>query len=305
MADTLEKYLLADHGTRIQTVDLRDAWRTGLAHQTLPPAVRALLGELSAAAVLLASSLKFDGSLILQMQGDGPVALMVAECDAQLRLRATASLRNDVDLPPDGTLASLLNPHGGGRFALILDPRNRAEGQQPYQGVVPLQDDSVAQALEHYMRQSEQLDTRLWLAADEHRAAGLLLQRLPAHGGHGQASLAAMDDGWTTAAALADTLRPGELLSLDGPTLMHRLFHQLPLTSYAPQRVQWHCPCSRERVSNMLRMLGTPELEDMLAGQADIEVACNFCGKPYVFDPVDLAGLLTGAQEGGQPPTTH
>src|SRR5690606_31827297 len=179
MTDLLKKYLFQDHSVRVQAVRLDEAWRTGLAHQSHPPCVQRLLGELTAAAVLLASNIKFDGSLVLQLQGDGPVALIVVECTSDLTIRATASLREGLSVPRDGNLQSLLNSQGQGRFIVVLDPQRKNAAMQPYQGVVPLEGDSVAQVLEHYMRNSEQLDTRLWLAADAHHTAGLLLQRMP------------------------------------------------------------------------------------------------------------------------------
>ncbi|MGH8842674.1 MAG: Hsp33 family molecular chaperone HslO, partial [Advenella sp.] len=152
--DQLQKYLLDDRSTRIQTVDLTETWHTGLAHQSYPPVVRDLLGQLCAASVLLASNIKFDGSLVLQLQGDGALALIVVECQSDLSLRATVQLRQDFVVPDNATFQSLLNANGNGRFIVILDPADRQEGQQPYQGVVPMEGDSVAKVLEHYMKQS-------------------------------------------------------------------------------------------------------------------------------------------------------
>lgn len=183
MTDQLKKYLLPDHSTRVQAVRLSNAWQTGLAHQSLPECVQTLLGELVAAATLLAANIKFDGSLVLQLQGDGPVALIVVECTADLSIRATATLRENHDIPADGTLQTLLNKNGEGRFVVVLDPKREDSTMQPYQGIVPLEGSSVAQVLELYMKSSEQLDTRLWLAADDKYCAGLLLQRLPGQGG--------------------------------------------------------------------------------------------------------------------------
>src|SRR5690606_1609265 len=206
-----------------------------------------------AAAVLLASNIKFDGSLVLQLQGDGPVALIVVECTSDLTIRATASLREGLSVPRDGNLQSLLNSQGQGRFIVVLDPQRKNAAMQPYQGVVPLEGESVAQVLEHYMRDSEQLDTRLWLAADAHHTAGLLLQRMPDHGGTEAPRRA--HDTWERAVALGSTIESAELLSLDTDTLIHRLFWEDALVAFDPREVSWHCPCTRERVANMLRML--------------------------------------------------
>jgi len=295
MTDLLKKYLFQDHSVRVQALKLDEAWRTGLAHQSYPPCVQRLLGELAAAAVLLAANIKFDGSLVLQLQGDGPVSLIVVECTSDLSIRATASLREGLAVPRNGSLQSLLNSQGQGRFIVVLDPRQRNATMQPYQGVVPLEGDSVAEVLEHYMRTSEQLDTRLWLAADAGHASGLLLQRMPDQGGVQGPEPG--HDTWERAVALASTLEPGELLELDTDTLIHRLFWEESLLAFDPQAVRWHCPCTRERVANMLRMLGQEEVEDILSQRNQIDVSCNFCGKPYQFDAIDCTRLFTNPQD--------
>lgn len=302
MSDLLKKYLFQDHSVRVQTVKLDNAWQTGLAHQSFPPCVQQLLGELTAAAVLLATNIKFDGSLVLQLQGDGPVALIVVECTSDLTIRATATLREGLTVPRNGNLQSLLNSQGQGRFIVVLDPQRRNADMQPYQGVVPLEGDSVAEVLEHYMRNSEQLDTRMWLNADATRASGLLLQRIPGQGGT-ESSTQPTYETWERALALAETVGADELLELDSDTLVHRLFWQETLLAFDPQPVKWHCPCSRERVANMLRMLGEDEVEDILSQREHIDVSCNFCGKPYRFDAIDCARLFTQPQDTPPPET--
>lgn len=297
MSDTLHKYLALDHATRVQAVRLSDTWRTGLAHQQHPPVLERLLGELAAAAVLLAGNIKFNGSVVLQLQGNGPVRLIVVECTADLGLRATAHVREDAGLPEDGTLQTLLNADGQGRFMVMLDPAQRDPGTPAYQGIVPLEGETVAEALEHYMRHSEQLDTRMWLAADGRHCAGFLLQRLPETGG--QAGELNREPSWDRFIALAETLQTAELLDEDTETLIHRLFWQEDLRMFEPRAVRWHCPCSRERVANMLRTLGQAEIDSILSEQSRVEIACNFCGKPYTFDAVDCAMLFTDSP---QPP---
>jgi len=300
MTDQLKKYLLSDHSARIQAVRLTDAWQTGLTHQHYPDCIQQLLGELVAAAILLSSNIKFDGSLVLQLQGDGPIALIVVECTTDLSIRATVSLREGHDIPADGTLQSLLNTQGAGRFIVILDPSKKNADLKPYQGVIPLEGDSVAHVLESYMPDSEQLDTRLWLTSDATHVAGLLLQRLPSHGGTETAPQETLDETWQRVNHLAATLKDGELLTLDTDTLIHRLFWEEDLIAFEPQDVRWYCPCSRERVGNMLRALGQQEIEDILSERDKIDILCNFCGKPYQFDAVDCASLFTG-----NPGTTH
>lgn len=313
MTDTLKKYLFENRQARVQIVDLHATWQEAQSHQSYPQPVKTLLGELVAAAALLAGNLKLDGSLILQMHGDGPISLLVVECRGDLSLRATVKLRSEHPVPQDGSLQSLLNPGGKGRFTVVLDPREKLPGQQAYQGVVPLEGDTVAEALEHYMHASEQLDTRLWLAADANKATGLLLQRLPGEGGKitdAQAA-GADDDTWDRACHLASTIKPEELLETDSDTLIRRLYWQETLLAFPEQTVRWHCPCSKQRVADMLRMLGAEEVESILEEQGRVQVTCDFCGKPYVFDPVDCAELFLNdapAKNGGQgesPPTLH
>uniref|UniRef100_UPI00333FF21C Hsp33 family molecular chaperone HslO n=1 Tax=Castellaniella defragrans TaxID=75697 RepID=UPI00333FF21C len=300
MSDTLRKYLALDRATRVQTVRLTDTWRTGLAHQDLPPVLQRLMGELAAAAVLLAGNIKFNGSVVLQLQGNGPVRLIVVECTSDLGLRATAHVRENTVIPADGTLQTLLNADGQGRFMVMLDPSHRETGTPAYQGIVPLEGETVSETLEHYMRNSEQLDTRMWLAADERHCAGFLLQRLPETGG--EAIESADESSWDRFIALAETLQAAELLNEETETLIRRLFWQDDLRMFEPQTVRWHCPCSRARVANMLRTLGRAEIDSILREQAQVQIACNFCGKPYTFDAVDCAMLFTDSPQTSQEP---
>ncbi len=294
MSDTLKKYLTADRSTRIQALRLTQAWQTGLVHQDLPPILVGLLGELAAASVLLAGNIKFDGSVVLQLQGNGPVRLIMVECTSTLDLRATAHLREDAVLPSEAGLQDLLNADGQGRFTVMLDPSGRQAGATAYQGIVPLEGDTVAAVLEHYMKHSEQLDTRLWLAADAQACAGLLLQRMPGESTSAGApeQTDGADSAWAHCATLADTLDRKELRMIDTDTLIHRLFWEDDLLVFPEQAVRWHCPCSRERVAHMLRTLGRPEIEDILAEQGYVHIDCNFCGQPYDFDAVDCAALF-------------
>lgn len=314
MTDHLKKYLLEDRTVRVQAVRLHDTWRAAQVNHQYPPAITRLLGELVAAATLLAANLKFEGALVLQMQGDGPIALLVVECRADLSLRATVKLREEYVVPDTGSLQSLVNPGGKGRFIVVLDPQSRHTGQQAYQGIVPIEGDTVADVLEHYMKASEQLDTRMWLSADGDHAAGMLVQRLPDNGGSAaragiseEEAVEAAAETWRRTVHLASTLKREELLELDTDTLVHRLFWEETLVAFDPQTVQWHCPCTRERVAEMLRMLGRDEVEDILEEQGKVDVACDFCGKPYHFDAVDCAELFIDkpSLSSQNPPTMH
>ena len=303
MSDQLQKFLSQDRSIRIESVDMHQTWQSAQAHHNYPPSVAALLGELVAASTLLAATIKFDGSLLLQLQGDGAIALMVVECRADMSIRATVKLR-DRPLPIQRDLQSLLNPGGTAKFIVVLDPPKHTPGRQAYQGIVPLEGDSIAQALEQYMLRSEQLDTRIWLAADSERCTGLLLQRLPLQGGNQQAEVLSADETWQRAQRLAETLSNNEMLEVTQDTLLHRLFWEETLLTFEPRPITWRCSCTRERVADMLKMLGRAEVEDIMETQGKIEVACEFCGQPYLFDGVDSA-LLFEPLAPGSGPSVH
>jgi molecular chaperone Hsp33 len=296
--DTLQKFIFENAAVRGEFVEISDTWREIQARHSYPPAVKTVLGEMVAAAALLSANLKFNGSIVMQIHGDGPVRLMVVECDSELRLRATAKLVDGAQVPDDASLTSLLNEHGKGRFVITLDPAEKMPGQQPYQGIVPLDGDDVATVIEHYMMRSEQLDTRLWLAADDHVSRGLLLQKLPRHSGKDdqvqQASEADDLETWNRAVMLASTLKREELLSTDIQTLMNRLFWEEKVRVFEPLHPQFNCSCTREKVGNMLKMLGKDEVDDALNELGHLGINCDFCGKHYEFDKVDCAQLFAG-----------
>jgi len=320
----LHKFIFDGEPVRGMLVRLTDGWqevlaRRAAAEQTYPRPVRELLGEMVAAAVLMQANIKFNGSLTLQIHGDGPVRLAVAEVQPQLTFRVTAKVVGEV--ADDARLERLLNVNGKGRCAITLDPKERVPGQQPYQGVVPLHGDrreplqDVSQVLEHYMLQSEQLDTRLVLAADDTLAAGLLIQRLPSTGSANLAGGAALrnedeigiNESYNRIAHLASTLTRAELLSLDAETILRRLFWEERLLRFAPQTgdagPRFACSCSRERVGAMLRSLGRAEVDDIVAEQGRVEISCEFCGRKYHYDPVDVGELFTPGRD--QPPVSQ
>lgn len=292
MSDSLKKFLFEDRSVRIESVELTQTWLAAQAHHTYAPCVAAQLGELVAAATLLSATLKFDGSLLLQLQGDGAIALMVVECRADLSVRATVKMRERA-LPTVPNLRSLVNPGGTAKFIVVLDPPKHTPGRQVYQGIVPLEGDNIAAALEQYMLRSEQLDTRIWLAADSQRCTGLLLQRLPVQGGNQQAELLTAEESWNRAQHLTQTLNQAEMLSIDQETLLHRLFWDELLRAFEPRAITWRCSCSHARVADMLRMLGKPEVQDMFQEQDSVEIACEFCGQPYTFGAQEALTLFT------------
>ncbi|WP_341890281.1 Hsp33 family molecular chaperone HslO [Variovorax sp. YR752] len=314
----LHKFIFEGLPVRGMLVRLTESWQELLARRegasdAFPTPVRALLGEMAAAGALMQANIKFNGALILQVFGDGPVRLAVAEVQPDLAFRATAKVVGEVK--PDAKLEAMLNVSGKGRCAITLDPKDKLPGQQPYQGVVPLHGDrreplqELSQVLEHYMLQSEQLDTRLVLAADDRIAAGLLIQRLPVEGagnlgGQRNEDEIGLNESFNRIAHLAATLTREELLTLDADTILRRLFWEEQLRRFEPMAgvhgPRFECSCSRERVGSMLRSLGRDEIEGILAEQGRVEIGCDFCGLKYHFDPVDAAGLFMPA--GSQPP---
>lgn len=288
--DSLQRFMFENAAVRGELVEISAAWQQIQTRSAYPPAVGRLLGEMLAAAALLSANLKFNGSLIMQIHGDGLVRLLVVECDAELNVRATAKLATDVEIPDDANLVELVNKHGHGRFVITLDPKDKLPGQQPYQGIVPLDGESVAVVIENYMLRSEQLDTRLWLAADRQVSRGLLLQKLPREGGID----APVDDteSWNEMVMLASTLRQEEILNTDVETLMRRLFWEQNLRVFEPRHPAFHCSCTREKVGNMLKMLGQQEVDSALAELGELSINCDFCGQHYTFDRVDCAQLF-------------
>ena len=321
----LHKFLFDGLPVRGMVVRLTDAWTELLARRAgntetgpYPVPVSELLGEMAAAAVLMQSNIKFNGALVLQIFGDGPVKLAVAEVQSDLSLRATASVTGE--LPADARLPDMVNVGGGGRCAITLDPKDRLPGQQPYQGLVPLHGDHkekltrLSDVLQHYMLQSEQLDTTLVLAANDQVAAGLLIQRMPLKGEGNLAGAAGQADedqigqneDYNRIATLAASLTRDELLSLDVDTILHRLFWEEKLLRFVPQQEadgpRFACTCSRARVGNMLRSLGEGEVQSILDERGTINVGCEYCGQQYHFDAVDAVQLFTAP--GQQPPVS-
>jgi molecular chaperone Hsp33 len=316
----LHKFIFEGLPVRGMLVRLTESWREVLrrrqqANDAFPEPVRHLMGEMAAAGTLMQANIKFNGALVLQVFGDGPVKLAVAEVQPDLAFRVTAKVVGPV---PDGArLEAMLNVHGHGRCAITLDPKERLPGQQAYQGVVPLHGDrreplqNLADVLEHYMLQSEQLDTRLILAADDEVAAGLLIQRLPVEGAGNLAGARnedeiGLNEGFNRIAHLAATLTRDELLTLPPDTVLHRLFWEEHLQRFEPligaAGPHFACTCSRERVGQMLKSLGRDEVDSIVAEQGQVEIGCDFCGTKYHYDRVDVGELFTQAHN--QPPVS-
>ena len=278
--DSLTRFLLADAGVRGVRVHLDDTWRQIREREAYPEGVARMLGETCAAAALFTGNAKVEGRLSIQLRGNGALRTLFAECTSAGTLRGIAQVddaaappRDLRDLGPDPILAiTIENPSSSGR-----EP-------QRYQGLVALEGEHLATAFEGYFQQSEQLPTRLLLAADDERAAGLMLQKLPGDSGD--------DDGWTRAKALFDTLSPAELLDWPTDTLLHRLFHEDGPELMARRGLQFACSCSRERVEAMLQTLGEGEARSAVA-DGHAEIRCEFCGQGYRFTDAEIAGLFT------------
>lgn len=277
--DTLRRFLFEHVPIRGEIVHLDATWQSVIERHDYPPLLRALMGELCAATVLLAATLKLRGSMVLQIHGKGRVKLLVVECTGDLELRATAKWEGELS---HGTLQDLVG--GDGRFVITLDPK---DGNQAYQGIIALEGNSIAEILQNYMTRSEQLETRLWLAADGDHAAGMLLQKLP------EQQEPSDEDAWGRATQIADTLRSDELLGLPAVELIHRLYHEEDIRLFDAQPVMFRCTCSRENVARMLRMLGREEVDSILAERGDVEVHCEFCNQGYVFDCVDANAVFS------------
>lgn len=317
----LRPFIFEGLPVRGMLVRLTDSWQEVLRRRRAddqasehPLPVRRLLGEMTAAATLMQASIKFNGAVVLQIFGDGPVKLLVVEVQSDLSFRATAKVVGEV--PENATLSQMVNVHNQGRCAVTLDPRDRLPGQQPYQGVISLWDDQgrpierLSEVLQHYMLQSEQLDTTLVLAANDELAAGLLIQRLPVLGEGNLSAKATQADedqigrneDYARIAILGASLKTEELLQLDGPTILRRLFWEENRVEFEPlvgeRAPRFACKCSRERVRRMILGLGSDEARDIVREQGQIEVACDFCGVAYRFDAIDTEQIFIDTAPG-------
>jgi molecular chaperone Hsp33 len=278
MKDSLERFLFDGLPVRGEIVQLDATYKEVLTRHPYPPVLQKRIGELLAAAALLTATIKLDGTLVMQLRGDGPLKMLVVECTSDMTLRATA--RWEGLIASDASLAELL---GHGQFSIMIDPQDG----ETYQGIVGFEKgQSVAEIIETYMQRSEQLDTRIWLAADSETSGGLLIQKLP--DGHGDA------DGWDRVTALSQTIQDEELLGLPLRETLYRLYNEEKVRIFDPVTPSFACSCSRERVGSMLKMIGKEEIEGLLAEQGHVDVGCEFCNEKYQFDQVDVTQLFTG-----------
>lgn len=290
-ADQIQRFLFDQTNVRGEIVTLEAAYREVLDRHAYPEAINRLLGELLAAVALLTDTVKLDGTLSIEVRGQGVLSLLMAESNPGGELRAIARIAEDAALPD--VAADFRSLVGEGQIVITLDPR---EGHR-YQGIVALDHATLSGCLEAYFGQSEQLPTRLWLAADGARAGGLLLQRLP-HEAQNQDI-----DAWERSVHLAETLKADELLGLDQREVLYRLYHEETVRVFEPKALRFGCTCSRERMAGALITLGAEELRGILAEQGSIETQCHFCHTKYHYSAAEIENLLVDPS--APAPTIH
>jgi molecular chaperone Hsp33 len=273
--DKLRRFLFEQHGIRGVWVKLTDSWQAAKQHQQQPEIAVHQLGQALACVSMLSTTVKFDGAMIMQAQSDGAITTLVAQATNQRKIRGVVKCH----APVIGD--SLTELFGEGRLVLTIEAGNG----KPYQGIVPLQGESLAAALQMYFEQSEQLKTRLWLFADDKNAAGLLLQELPSQEG--------LPNDWDTIEILASTVTAKEMFELDCHELLYRLFNEEDIRLFDAEDVAFECSCSRERIEKTLRAMGEEELHAILSEQEIIAVTCEFCGETYRFYDADVENILS------------
>ena len=295
--DSLHRFLFEQYPIRGHLVHLDAAWHALIEHRDYPDAIRDTLGEAVAASLLLAATIKFEGVLSLQMQGDGPVHLMLVQCTSGLGVRGLARYRDDAS-----NALRIGDMIGDGNLTVTLETD---DGAQRYQGIVPIAGERLAESLQVYFENSEQLPTRLWLHADAHGASGMLLQKLPGGSSSPTADAAVIEDAWRRVQLVAATLTGEELRTLGDEEILHRLFNEDDVRLFEASPVYFRCRCSRERVAGMLQGLGESETRSVLEERGEVEVRCDFCNRAYVFDAVDVARLFKAHTSGDGGTTVH
>jgi len=291
--DTSRRFIIEDSPIRGEWVLLDSTYKAVIAKHQYPLEIQALLGQMMAAAVMLSSTIKFEGLLIIQARGEGLLKLATVECTHDKGVRAVAQW--DGDVAGKGFLELLTRAS----LAITIAPK---DGQR-YQGIIPLEQDSLGGCLEDYFARSEQLKTRIWLAEGDDKAAGLLIQFMP-YSSEVEKSEDELTEDWNRVTTLADTLTTEEHLGIAPEQLLHRLFHEEDIRLMTSQDVRFHCPCSRERFADSLASLPREELEEILQERGKIETQCQFCNEKYQFDSVDIHAIFTPNSQQG-PTQTH
>lgn len=275
--DTIQKFIFEHAQIRGEIVYLQDSYQTIMQQRAYPPMVKYLLGEALVSCLLLASSIKFEGSLNLQFQGDSRLPLLIVQCDHLLNIRAFAKYADNLKI--EDYAEAFLN----GQMSLSINQYNQT---QSYQSLVPIQSTSMSENLMHYFAQSEQISTRVWLAVSEDKAAGMLLQLMP------DTDSQEREQFWEYAVQLGETVREEELLELDNEDLLYRLYHETELRLFPSRPIKFQCRCRKEKMEQVIKVLGKEDADGLLAEKGTIEISCDFCNQQYHFDSIDVALLF-------------
>ncbi len=289
MSDTLHRFQLENLHVRGEWLSLSQSWQEIQSTTEYPPAISKVLGEALVAISLLSDSLKFDGSLVLQIHGTSPVSMLVVQATSDGTIRGLANWEGDIKPEADfKQLFQSADEKSNGTMAISVEPSS-SQGER-YQSLVSLEGDSLSECFTQYFAQSEQLNTRLWLAVDDNIAAGLMLQSLPSE------ELETQSDGWNHASILADTVTEQELLELPAEDLLHRLYHEEELRLYEAKPIRFECTCSQEKIEHTVHSIGKEEADSIIDEQGCISVDCDFCNAHYVLDSVDVARVFSDAE---------
>jgi len=282
------RFIIEQTNVRGEIVHLDRSWQAALKRHDYPPTIQKLLGEAMTATVLLASTLKYESSLTLQIQSKGSLSLLVVQVSSDLTFRGTAKWK-------ENTLSSSLTELcEEGILTITVEPKNDKER---YQSIININHDTLSETIESYFQQSEQLDTRLWLTADDNKTAGMLIQKLP-----DQSTIPHGDtDTWNRVEQLASTITDAELLSLSSEKILHRLFNQESVRLFKPKTIHFFCSCSKTRITNMLRGMSYDEIQSILKDDGMVEINCGFCSKHYAFDTVDIEEVFASENPPSDP----
>ncbi len=275
--DTLQRFMFEHASIRGEIAHLDEVYKTILNQRPYPPMVKRLLGEALVSCLLLTGSIKFEGDITLQFLGDKRLPLLLVQCDHQLHIRGFAKYQqagDDIDYN-----AAFLN----GKMALSINQYNQTNA---YQSVVPIRSLSMGENLMHYFAQSEQVASRVWLAVNDNMAAGMLLQLMP------DQDTKQREEFWEYAVQIGQTISEQELLTLDNPTILHRLYHETEMRLYGARRVTFQCRCNEEKMKQVLVVLGEAEVKTLLAEKGSVDVECDFCSRHFVFDAIDVTMMF-------------
>lgn len=280
--NAVQRFLFKELNIRGQHIQLTDSWQEMIKDRHYPQSIVTLLGELTAISVLLANGIKHEGRITMQIQGSGPITLLVVDVTHDLKIRGVA--KTNQEITTESTLDELL---GDGQILMTLE---NTQTQHHFQSYVPREGDSIAEAFEHYLGQSEQLPSKLWLAADESSLGGVLIQKMPETDGHDE-------DGWERVVHIATTVKNEELTSLGSEDLLHRLFHEEVIELFKAETVEYECPQNIERVKNMLLSLGEDEVRKVLEEQGEIVIHNEMCNYHLRFNKDDIDELFADNQQ--------